>query len=39
VLIAGKGHETYQIVGAEQRHFSDAEQIARFRAGSTDDNQ
>jgi UDP-N-acetylmuramoyl-L-alanyl-D-glutamate--2,6-diaminopimelate ligase len=25
VLIAGKGHEDYQIVGAERRHFSDAE--------------
>ncbi|MGA8706083.1 MAG: UDP-N-acetylmuramoyl-L-alanyl-D-glutamate--2,6-diaminopimelate ligase [Steroidobacteraceae bacterium] len=28
VLIAGKGHEDYQIVGAERRHFSDAE-VAR----------
>jgi UDP-N-acetylmuramoyl-L-alanyl-D-glutamate--2,6-diaminopimelate ligase len=25
VLIAGKGHEDYQIVGAERRHFSDSE--------------
>jgi len=25
VVIAGKGHEDYQIVGAERRHFSDAE--------------
>lgn len=25
VLIAGKGHEDYQIVGAEKRHFSDRE--------------
>jgi UDP-N-acetylmuramoyl-L-alanyl-D-glutamate--2,6-diaminopimelate ligase len=25
VLIAGKGHEDYQIVGAERRHFSDRE--------------
>lgn len=25
VLIAGKGHEDYQIVGTEVRHFSDAE--------------
>jgi len=23
VLIAGKGHENYQLVGAERRHFSD----------------
>ena len=28
VLIAGKGHEDYQIVGAERRHFSDRE-VAR----------
>ena len=28
VLIAGKGHEDYQIVGAEKRHFSDR-QIAQ----------
>ena len=25
VLIAGKGHEDYQIVGTERRHFSDRE--------------
>jgi UDP-N-acetylmuramoyl-L-alanyl-D-glutamate--2,6-diaminopimelate ligase len=28
VLIAGKGHETYQIVGTEQRHFDDVEVAA-----------
>jgi UDP-N-acetylmuramoyl-L-alanyl-D-glutamate--2,6-diaminopimelate ligase len=28
VLIAGKGHETYQIVGREKRHFDDREQAA-----------
>jgi UDP-N-acetylmuramoyl-L-alanyl-D-glutamate--2,6-diaminopimelate ligase len=28
VLIAGKGHEDYQIVGTERRHFSDRE-VAR----------
>jgi UDP-N-acetylmuramoyl-L-alanyl-D-glutamate--2,6-diaminopimelate ligase len=28
VLIAGKGHEDYQIFGAEKRHFSDVEQAA-----------
>jgi UDP-N-acetylmuramoyl-L-alanyl-D-glutamate--2,6-diaminopimelate ligase len=27
VLIAGKGHENYQIFGHEKRHFSDAEQV------------
>ncbi|MCB2225304.1 MAG: UDP-N-acetylmuramoyl-L-alanyl-D-glutamate--2,6-diaminopimelate ligase [Desulfarculaceae bacterium] len=29
VLIAGKGHEDYQIVGSERRHFDDREQAAR----------
>ena len=28
VLIAGKGHEDYQIVGTTKRHFDDAEQAA-----------
>jgi UDP-N-acetylmuramyl tripeptide synthase len=27
VLIAGKGHETYQEVGQERRPFSDVEQV------------
>jgi UDP-N-acetylmuramoyl-L-alanyl-D-glutamate--2,6-diaminopimelate ligase len=37
VLLAGKGHENYQIIGAEKRHFDDAEEAARVlqsRAGS-----
>lgn len=25
ILVAGKGHEDYQIIGTERRHFSDAE--------------
>lgn len=29
VLLAGKGHEDYQIVGKEKRHFSDKEEVAR----------
>jgi UDP-N-acetylmuramoyl-L-alanyl-D-glutamate--2,6-diaminopimelate ligase len=33
ILIAGKGHEDYQIVGAERRHFSDRE-IARAALGA-----
>jgi UDP-N-acetylmuramoyl-L-alanyl-D-glutamate--2,6-diaminopimelate ligase len=28
VLIAGKGHENYQLFGSEKRHFSDVEQAA-----------
>jgi UDP-N-acetylmuramoyl-L-alanyl-D-glutamate--2,6-diaminopimelate ligase len=27
VLIAGKGHEDYQIIGTQRRHFSDAEEV------------
>ncbi len=29
ILIAGKGHETYQIFGAERSHFDDREQARR----------
>jgi UDP-N-acetylmuramoyl-L-alanyl-D-glutamate--2,6-diaminopimelate ligase len=32
VLIAGKGHEDYQIVGKEKRHFDDREEAARAAA-------
>ena len=28
ILIAGKGHETYQIIGTEKRHFDDREVLA-----------
>lgn len=30
VLIAGKGHETEQIIGNQKLHFSDAEQVQKF---------
>jgi len=30
VLIAGKGHETYQIIGKEKIHFSDTETAREF---------
>jgi UDP-N-acetylmuramoyl-L-alanyl-D-glutamate--2,6-diaminopimelate ligase len=33
LLVAGKGHEDYQIVGAEKRHFSDQEEIASWAGG------
>jgi UDP-N-acetylmuramoyl-L-alanyl-D-glutamate--2,6-diaminopimelate ligase len=31
VLIAGKGHEDYQIIGTEKRYFSDQEVVRRVR--------
>jgi UDP-N-acetylmuramoyl-L-alanyl-D-glutamate--2,6-diaminopimelate ligase len=30
VLIAGKGHENYQIIGKTRRHFSDREEAEKF---------
>ncbi len=30
VLVAGKGHEDYQIIGTEKRHFSDQEHILKY---------
>ena len=32
ILVAGKGHEDYQIIGAEKRHFDDREQVAQALA-------
>ncbi|WP_276329218.1 Mur ligase family protein, partial [Leptospira adleri] len=29
LLVAGKGHEEYQIIGKEKRHFSDVEQVQK----------
>jgi UDP-N-acetylmuramoyl-L-alanyl-D-glutamate--2,6-diaminopimelate ligase len=35
VLIAGKGHENYQIIGTDRHHFDDVEEATRFlRAGA-----
>ncbi|MDB5034350.1 MAG: UDP-N-acetylmuramoylalanyl-D-glutamate--2,6-diaminopimelate ligase [Chlorobi bacterium] len=34
VLIAGKGHEDYQIIGAERIHFNDGEVVRQWIAGS-----
>lgn len=34
VLVAGKGHETYQEIGGVRRHFDDREQLALALAGS-----
>lgn len=30
ILVAGKGHEDYQIIGKEKKHFSDKEEILKF---------
>lgn len=30
VIVAGKGHEDYQIIGTEKRHFSDQETVRAF---------
>jgi UDP-N-acetylmuramoyl-L-alanyl-D-glutamate--2,6-diaminopimelate ligase len=30
VLIAGKGHEDYQVIGREKIHFSDREVVEEF---------
>ena len=30
VLVAGKGHETYQIIGATRHHFDDREEVEDF---------
>lgn len=29
ILVAGKGHETYQIIGTTKRHFDDREEVRR----------
>jgi UDP-N-acetylmuramoyl-L-alanyl-D-glutamate--2,6-diaminopimelate ligase len=34
LLVAGKGHEDYQIIGKEKRHFSDQEEILAWAAES-----
>ena len=34
VLIAGKGHENYQIIGSEKRHFDDTEEAMRVLQSS-----
>jgi UDP-N-acetylmuramoyl-L-alanyl-D-glutamate--2,6-diaminopimelate ligase len=38
VLIAGKGHENYQIIGTEKSHFSDQE-VAQEALGLTSSNR
>jgi UDP-N-acetylmuramoyl-L-alanyl-D-glutamate--2,6-diaminopimelate ligase len=33
VLVAGKGHEDYQIIGTERRAFSDSHAVAAALSG------
>ena len=35
VLIAGKGHENYQILGSTKHHFDDVEEAKRAIEGQT----
>ncbi len=35
IVLAGKGHETYQEIGAERVHLDEREEIARYFAGVT----
>jgi UDP-N-acetylmuramoyl-L-alanyl-D-glutamate--2,6-diaminopimelate ligase len=35
VLLAGKGHENYQIIGATKHHFDDVEECMRVLAGKS----
>jgi UDP-N-acetylmuramoyl-L-alanyl-D-glutamate--2,6-diaminopimelate ligase len=34
LLLAGKGHENYQIIGEEKFHFDEREVLAKYLAGS-----
>jgi UDP-N-acetylmuramoyl-L-alanyl-D-glutamate--2,6-diaminopimelate ligase len=34
LLVAGKGHEDYQIIGTEKRPFDDREVVRRALAGA-----
>lgn len=33
VIVAGKGHENYQLIGKEKKHFSDQETVRHFLRG------
>ncbi|MCD8208432.1 MAG: UDP-N-acetylmuramoyl-L-alanyl-D-glutamate--2,6-diaminopimelate ligase [Bacteroidales bacterium] len=39
ILLAGKGHETYQILGGEKRHFDEREVVAEILADLTDNTE
>jgi UDP-N-acetylmuramoyl-L-alanyl-D-glutamate--2,6-diaminopimelate ligase len=36
ILLAGKGHEDYQIIGTEKRHFSDFEEALKSLDGASE---
>ena len=36
ILLAGKGHEDYQIIGTTKQHFDDREEAAKAFAEKTD---
>ena len=38
LILAGKGHETYQILGREKRHFDEREVVAEFFNGALGDS-
>ena len=38
IILAGKGHETYQIIGKEKRHFDEREVIRDILADTADNN-
>jgi UDP-N-acetylmuramoyl-L-alanyl-D-glutamate--2,6-diaminopimelate ligase len=33
VLLAGKGHETYQVIGTQKHHFDEREIVAELLGG------
>jgi UDP-N-acetylmuramoyl-L-alanyl-D-glutamate--2,6-diaminopimelate ligase len=34
IVLAGKGHETYQIIGKEKTHLDEREEVAAHLAGN-----
>ena len=37
LMILGKGHEDYQIIGTEKIHFSDQEEVEKYIKGHPHD--